>query len=152
MRLDFLNILNRLMDHHSHKGNYEHSLEYGKRILLLDPTRERVHRQIMLIHWLTGNREIALLQYRSCHSILQKELGLKPAQETQHLYETILHSSSASAKSKLEDSVLLSSVNLPLDQPLREMMQKLHVLETIVEQTNAELQRLEGMIRQALDA
>jgi DNA-binding SARP family transcriptional activator len=152
LRLAFLNILIRLMDHHSRKGNYEHGLGYGKRILLLDPTRERVHRQIMLIHWLAGNRESALLQYRSCCNILQTELGLKPAQETQHLYETILHSSSVSAKGNLEDSASLrSSTNIQSNQPLREMMQKLHFLEMIVEQTNAELHRLEGMIRQVLD-
>jgi hypothetical protein len=76
-----------------------------------------------------------------------------PAQETQHLYETILHSTSASAKGKLDDPVnLRGSANMQLSQPLGEMMQKLHVLEMIVEQTNAELRRLEGMIRQALDA
>jgi hypothetical protein len=32
------------------------------------------------------------------------------------------------------------------------MMQKLHSLETIIEQTNTELHLLKGMIRQALDA
>jgi DNA-binding SARP family transcriptional activator len=153
LRLAFLNILNRLMDHHSRKGKYEHSLGYGKRILLLDPTRERVHRQIMLIHWLAGNRESALLQFRSCCNILQTELGLEPAQETQQLYETILHGSSARTKMKLEDSVhARNNTNLPSNPPLSEMMQKLHFLEKMIEQTNAELHLLEGMIRQALEA
>jgi DNA-binding SARP family transcriptional activator len=153
LRLAFLNILIRLMDHHNRKGNYEHSLGYGKRILLLDPTRERVHRQIMLIHWMAGNRESALVQYRSCCRIMEMELGLKPSQETQHLYETILQSSSPSAPARLEDfEISRGSAHLQAHQPLGEMMQKLHVLEMIVEQTNAELHRLEGMIRQALDA
>ena len=153
LRLAFLNILVSLMDHHSRKGNYKHSLEYGKRILLLDPTREKVHRQIMLIHGLAGNREAALFQYRSCCSILQTELGLQPAQETKQLYETILRSSSASAKGSPEDLANpRNNTNIQSNQPLTEMMQKLHFLEMIVEQTNAELHRLEGMIRQALDA
>lgn len=153
LRLAFLNILDRLMDHHNRKGDHEHSLEYGKRILLLDPMRERVHRQIMLIHWLAGNREMALLQYRACCNIVQTELGLKPAQETQQLYETILHSSSASTKGKLESFAnLRNSANNSLNPPLDEMMQKLHFLETIIEQTNTELHLLKGMIRQALDA
>lgn len=153
LRLAFLNILNRLMDYHSRKGKYEHSLGYGKRILLLDPTRERVHRQIMLIHWLAGNRESALLQYRSCCNILQAELGLEPTQETHQLYETILHSSSAPAKLKLDDLVhARNNTNIPSNPPLSEMMQKLHFLEKMIEQTNAELHLLEGMIRQALEA
>lgn len=153
LRLAFLNILDRLMDHHNCKGRHERSLGYGKRILLLDPMRERVHRQIMLIHWLAGDRELALLQYRACCNVLQTELGLKPAQETQQLYETILNSSSASPKRKLESSAnLRSSANNSLNPPLDEMMQKLHFLETIIEQTNTELHLLKGMIRQALDA
>lgn len=153
LRLAFLNILTRLMDHHSRKGSYERGLGYGKRILLLDPTREKVHRQIMLIHWLSGSRESALLQYRSCCNILQTELGLKPAQETQQLYETILHSSSAPAKGKSEDFARVrNDTNIPLNPPLGEMMQKLHFLEKRIEQANAELHLLEGMIRQALEA
>jgi DNA-binding SARP family transcriptional activator len=152
LRLAFLNILMRLMDHHSHKGNYGHALDYGKRILLLDPTREKVHRQIMLMHWMAGNRESALLQYRSCCSILQAELNIKPSHETQHLYETILHSASALAKSSLEDfSNSSGSLNIQADQPLREMIQKLHFLEMIIEQTSAELHLLEGIILQVLD-
>lgn len=55
LRLVFLNILSRLMNHHGHHGNYERGLEYEKRILLLEPTREKVHRQMMIIHWMAGN-------------------------------------------------------------------------------------------------
>jgi len=152
LRLAFLNILIRLMDHHSRKGKYEHALGYGRRILLLDPTREKVHRQIMLMHWMAGNRESALLQYRACGSILQTELGLKPSQETQQLYETILHSASALANGSLKDFAnSSSSLNIQADQPLREMIQKLHFLEMIIEQTSTELHLLEGIILQVLD-
>lgn len=152
LRLTYLNILNKLMEHHSFKGNYDRGLGYGRRILLLDPTHERVHKQIMLIHWMAGNRESALMQYRSCCNILQIELGLRPTQETQQLYETILHSSSAPAKRKWEDSTARNSVDISSNPPLSEMMQKLHFLEKMIEQTNAELHLLEGMIRQAMEA
>lgn len=152
LRLAFLNILIRLMDHHSRTGNYPRGLEYGQRILALDPTREKVHRQIMMIHWLAGNREAALLQYRSCCEVLQAELGLKPGQETQHLYETILRSS-ASPETRAIDSLQPShsNPNLPGGLPLKEMLQKLHFLEMIVEQTNTELHLLERMIHQVLE-
>lgn len=152
LRLAFLNILIRLMNYHGHNGNYERGLEYGQRILLLDPTRERVHREIMIIHWKAGNREAALLQYRSCRQILQTELGLEPMPETQHLHETILRSSSSPDKPSLNNvENLKDSTKVPSAPPLREMLQKLHFLEMIVEQTNAELHLLEGMIHRVLE-
>ena len=147
LRLAFLNILIRLMDHHSRAGHYEHGLEYGQRILSLDPTRERVQRQVMMMHWLAGNREAALLQYRSCFEILQTELGLKPAQETQHLYETIRRSASAPDRRER----LHSDTNVQAGPPLQELLQKLHFLEQIVEQTNTELHLLERMIHRVME-
>lgn len=153
LRLAFLNMLIRLVDHHSRKGNYARGLEYGQRILLLDPTREKVHRQMMMIHWLAGDREAALLQYQSFCKVLETELGLKPVQETQHLYETIRRSSSAPNSGPAHDSGNLgSNTDRLASPPLKEMLQKLHFLEMIVEQTNTELHLLEQMIHQVLEA
>jgi DNA-binding SARP family transcriptional activator len=145
-RLAFLNMLIRLVDHHVSKGDYARGLEYGQRILALDPTREKIHRQIMMIHWLTGDREAAIQQYRSCCEILQTELGLKPMLETQHLHESILRSSSPANEPPRK------SVQLPnreaTSPTLKEMIHKLHFLEMIIEQTNTELHVLEQMIQQ----
>ena len=153
LRLAFVNILIRLMNHHAHTGSYERGLEYGQRILQLDPTRERVHRQMMMIHWLAGDREAALMQYRSCSEILRSELDLQPVQETRHLYEMILRSSSAPDRRALGDpSKLESSATGPSNPPLKEILQKLHLLESIVEQTNAELHLLKGLIHRSLEA
>jgi DNA-binding SARP family transcriptional activator len=152
LRLAFLNILIRLLDHHSRNGSYEHGLEYGQRILALDPTREKVHRQIMMIHWLAGNRESALQQYRACCEVLKMDLGIKPGQETQHLFETILSSSSSSARHGDNDTQFINNnTNIMLSPHLKEMLQKLHFLEMIVEQTNTELHLLERMIHQVLE-
>src|SRR4029079_13935545 len=101
LRLAYLNVLYRLMEHHGRTGNYPRGVEYGQRILLLDPTREKIHRELMMIHLRAGNREAALSQYRSCCEILHAELGLKPVQETQHLYEMILRRTSSSDEYQL---------------------------------------------------
>lgn len=152
LRLGFLNILTRLMNHHSRTGNYGRSLEYGQRILALDPTRESIHRQMMVIHCLAGDREAAIIQYRSCCEILKSELGLKPTHETQHLYETILHTPPSADQHPFGYSKDLVKTERLSNTSLREMLQKLHFLEMIVEQTNAELHLLEGMIHQLLEA
>lgn len=142
LRLALLNILTKLMNHHSRTGNYERSLEYGKRILLLDSTRESVHRQMMVIHCLAGDREAAIVQYRSCCQILEAELGIKPTHETQLLYENIL-------RHGYSENIKVNTDRLS-NTPLREMLQKLHFLEMIVEHANTELHLLEGMIHQFL--
>lgn len=150
LRLAFINMLMKLVDHHSSKANYTRGLEYGQRILALDPTREKAHRQLMMIHWLTGDREAALQQYRSCCEILQTELGLKPMHETHHLYETILHSSAVPVGHTL--NIQESSNGKTTSPTLKDMLQKLHFLEMIVEQTNTELHVLDQMIQQVLKA
>lgn len=150
LRLAYLNILFRLMEHHGRNGNYPRGVDYGQRILLLDPTREKIHRELMMIHWLAGDREAALSQYRSCCKVLHAELGLKPVQETQHLYEMILRRTSSPDEHQLRKRDT-QNVNAPSNPPLQEMLQKLHFLETIVEQTNAELHLLEQMLHQVLD-
>jgi DNA-binding SARP family transcriptional activator len=152
LRLAFLNILIKLMDYHNCQGTYERALAYGQRILRLDPTRERIHRQMMMIHWVAGDREAALRQYRSCCEILQNELGLKPVQETQHLYEAILRSSAAPAGRGPEASAgPNNSATIQPDSHLKEMLQKLHFLEMMLEQTNTELHLLERMIHRVLE-
>lgn len=152
LRLAFLDILHRLMNYHGHHGNYERGLEYGQRILRIDPTREKTHRETMMIHWMAGNRDAALLQYRACREILHRELGVEPMQETRHLHETILRASSSPVQNGFDNSVNLSgSTNLGARPSLMGMLQKLSVLILIVEQTNTELHLLEKMIEQMLD-
>jgi DNA-binding SARP family transcriptional activator len=146
LRLAFLNMLIRLVDHHVSRGNYVRGLDYGQRILTLDPTREKIHRQIMLIHWLTGDREAALQQYRVCCKVLQTELGLKPMQETQHLYESIRRS--LSIPNGQEVKANQQPTHEATSPTLKEMIYKLHFLEMIIEQTNTELHVLEKMIQQ----
>jgi DNA-binding SARP family transcriptional activator len=151
LRLAFLNILIRLLEHHGRHGSYERSLNYGQRILVLDPTRERVHREVMMVHWRAGHREAALLQYRSCCEILQRELGIKPVQETRHLYETIMRSAPFPGQKRAETEVPSGESTPPHDSPpLHEMLQKLHFLESIVEQTHTELNLLEKLIHRVM--
>ncbi|MFQ5344093.1 MAG: BTAD domain-containing putative transcriptional regulator, partial [Anaerolineae bacterium] len=47
------------------------------------------HRQLMRALTLTGQRDAALAQYRSCRQALQKELGVAPDEKTQELFAAI---------------------------------------------------------------
>jgi len=81
--------LEKLMAHYRSERKYEQALSYGQRILSYDPLLEAVHREMMRLHCLAGNRGAALRQYRTCQAILAKELGIEPMEETTTLYAQI---------------------------------------------------------------
>ena len=82
-----LNTLGKLMLFHEFSGSYEKGLDCGRRILASDNTRERVHRRLMRLQWLSGNRGAALAQYKLCAQILYETLGVSPLEETTRLYQ-----------------------------------------------------------------
>ncbi|HSG17227.1 MAG TPA: BTAD domain-containing putative transcriptional regulator [Anaerolineae bacterium] len=81
--------LQRLVDFHRDAGSYEAGIAHARRLLLLDPWREETHRNLMLLHLLTGEHTAALKQYEACQQILADELGVAPSNETQLLYQNI---------------------------------------------------------------
>ncbi|HSM58368.1 MAG TPA: BTAD domain-containing putative transcriptional regulator [Candidatus Sulfomarinibacteraceae bacterium] len=67
----------------------EQTLTFARRLAQMDPWREDVHRQLMLLLARTGRREEALAQYDTCRRILREELDLTPSAATSRLYERI---------------------------------------------------------------
>lgn len=88
----FLEALIRLMNYHHRQGTYEAAIRHGLRVLSFDPLLEQVHREVMRLHCLAGNRAAAMRQYRLCEAVLAKELGIEPMQETRALYAQICSS------------------------------------------------------------
>jgi DNA-binding SARP family transcriptional activator len=58
--------------------------------LRYDPTREDVHRRLLVLYAEMGSRDQAVRQFQMCREVLQRELGLLPAKSTLALYEEIL--------------------------------------------------------------
>lgn len=75
------------------RGNYTEAIRYTTRMLSMDPWHEEAHRQLMLLFALAGERSAALRQYESCRMILLSELGVEPSDDTNELYQRILHRS-----------------------------------------------------------
>ncbi len=82
-------VLQRLIDLHCDRGEYEHGLSFAAQLVALDPWREEAHRRMMLMLALSGQRVSALLQYETCCRILANELGVTPCEETTALYHRI---------------------------------------------------------------
>jgi DNA-binding SARP family transcriptional activator len=58
-------------------------------LLSRDPADEQVHRELMRLYALSGQRSEALRQYQLCVEALATELGLEPAAETTAVYQQI---------------------------------------------------------------
>lgn len=85
----YLTMLDKLMYYCESKLEYEMGLVYGAHITRYDRARECAHRQMMRLHYLSGDRTSALRQYEKCAAALHEELGVKPDRSTAMLYEQI---------------------------------------------------------------
>lgn len=82
-------LLDKLVGYFEAHGEFQTSLNYGMRQLRHDQARERTHRRIMRLLYLSGDRTEALRQYEKCAAILDEELGVSPAEQTKALYKQI---------------------------------------------------------------
>ncbi len=153
LRLLFLTGLNKLMVYHGFHGSYERGLECGKRILAYDNTREKVHRQMMWLYYLQGDRTAALAQFKSCFQILREELGVQPMEETRTLYDQIVHNKFDAAHWMAEDENRVPKRDSQ-EGSVRSMaelaLQRLHHLQAVVDETSAELRLLENLIDESI--
>ncbi len=90
LRLIYLRCLRRLMTLHQEQGNLDASIDYAQRILHVEPWREGIHRNLMVLYAQNGRRAKAIAQYHACCLALTKELAVAPSAETEALYQQLL--------------------------------------------------------------
>jgi ABC-type transport system substrate-binding protein/DNA-binding SARP family transcriptional activator len=83
--------LERLMSAHEAEKKFNEALVAARRLLHSDPLKEAAHRLIMRAHHQLGQRNAALLQYQTCRELIRSQLGVEPMEETNELYQAILH-------------------------------------------------------------
>lgn len=152
LRLLYMNMLHRLLSYHAGRGDYATGLQYGERILVCESTREDVHRQMMWMYGQVGNHAAAQTQYKRCCQILQEELGVRPSENTTQLYDQLLHATSLNSDWPLVSGGVHTETEprssiLPVAQ---NALQQLQYLQEVLQQTNAELIKIEQMIHRAL--
>ncbi len=90
LREGALRALLKLVDHHLASGTYSLGVEYGRRLVKLDPLSEIAHRRLMRLHVFSGRRSRAITQYQELVRLLDEELGVEPQEETTAEYRAIL--------------------------------------------------------------
>ena len=81
--------LSRLVSIQAEKGERELGIQVALRLLSIDPLDESAHRWLMKLYADLGRRDAALKQYEECRSLLDRELGIEPDDETTNLCSEI---------------------------------------------------------------
>ncbi|WAH65276.1 AfsR/SARP family transcriptional regulator [Xanthomonas hortorum] len=88
-RRSYLNALGRLMQIATIRRDYADGIRHAQAILDNDALREDVHRELMHLFVLNGQRAHALCQFERCRDMLRRELAIQPMRETLALYQRI---------------------------------------------------------------
>jgi DNA-binding SARP family transcriptional activator len=129
----YLAIMDKLIEWCLAKRNFEDGLDYGEKILRLDPAAERAHQQMMRLYHLSGNRTAALRQFERCVKYLKEELDVTPSASTLAILQQIRADDAGVAPS------LSTNHQLPLSLPqlsgrLRQFQTRLAELQKQVQQ------------------
>lgn len=89
LRRVFAQTLERLVVHYNAVHDFGSAIHCAQKWVALDPLHEVAHRHLLSAYALSGQRNRALKQYKECASILERELGAVPDDETDRLVEQI---------------------------------------------------------------
>lgn len=78
-----------LLDIQLETGELEGADATGERLVSIDSLNESAWRKLMQVYAARGDRSHALLAYKRCLDVLQKELGVEPTHETTDLQSAI---------------------------------------------------------------
>jgi predicted ATPase/DNA-binding SARP family transcriptional activator len=119
LRERYLSMLTTLTDRTRSSGDHANTCLYAKRILNVDPWREKALRALMAAMHASGDRTGAVRVYRDFAESLRTEMGLEPSPATFQLYEQL--STAAGPPSDLQNTTgrntdrRLRLDNLPAD-------------------------------------
>src|SRR6266571_4541493 len=89
-REQYLRMLESLAAVAEKKEEFVRAMDLAQRILRDDPFREDIHCLVMRAHAALGNRVAVKEQYETLRGLLQKELGVEPAMQTQKTYRELV--------------------------------------------------------------
>ncbi|MBW4436320.1 MAG: AAA family ATPase [Pleurocapsa minor GSE-CHR-MK-17-07R] len=86
----YASALEKLVRLHSQREEYSRAIELAQRWLALDPLHEAAHVHLIQLYAWSGQRMLAMRQYKECVRVLDQELGVAPLDETARIYQRVL--------------------------------------------------------------
>ncbi len=148
--------LEKLVSFASANRHFEQGLDYGEKILRIDPAHERTHQQMLSLFYYSGDRARALRQYQKCVDALDKELGISPSQRTRDLCEQIRADKLALPAVVRPISASPQVTSMMDDRGMGEILTDLRrvqgVLSEAVEHVQRDIERVEALLRKRPEA
>lgn len=115
----YLQALASLVEKDTASREYNAAIRYARRYLETDDLAEDVHRNLIRLYALSGDRVKALRQFEDCAAILERELGTSPLPETRAVYQAILQGGLPGSQDELREKYQPAWISqLRLDIPL----------------------------------
>jgi DNA-binding SARP family transcriptional activator len=92
----YLEVLAALVEEQMAQSNYHAAIARARCYLEIDNLAEEMHRTLIRLYTIVGNRNGALRQYEQCVMTLKRELGVNPLPETRSAYQAVLEGRSLS--------------------------------------------------------
>lgn len=89
LRQAFLKSLLQLVMLHIEARDYEEAISITQRLLQVDPLDETNYQRLMELYAISGKRPQALHTFHTCATVLERELGVPPSDETQAIYQQL---------------------------------------------------------------
>jgi DNA-binding SARP family transcriptional activator len=86
----FLCAIAVLIEQSINSGDYPTAIACASRYLAIDEFAEDIHRQLIQLYAVNGQRGAALRQYEYCATLLRNEYGTDPLPETRAVYQAIV--------------------------------------------------------------
>lgn len=132
LRQTFIAALEKLVHLLEDRRDYAAAIRHAQRLLQQDPLHEATYQQLMRLHARSGDRAGVARIYQTCVTVLDRELGVSPSDETQQVYKALLSSKPALVTEPASAIPLQVTNNLPI--PLTRFVGR--------EQEQAEIKRL----------
>jgi tetratricopeptide (TPR) repeat protein len=133
----YLEALETLIDGEIARQNYEQASRDAFRYLETDDLAEEIHRKLMALLAIIGDRNAALQQYERCLAALERELGISPLPETRAVYQLVLEGHTPMLAKPAQEVALDQPEQPGLVVPLLGREQALHSLNEALSQARA---------------
>lgn len=117
-----LKSLGRLAEACSDQGDYDQAERYARRQIEMEPWREKAYQQLMRASSLRGERVQSLAQFEDLRKALERELKVKPSEETIQLYRQIRD---GKVEARTETAIAVETTILPLSEKPRHNLPRL---------------------------
>lgn len=84
-----LDVLSALVEGYAAAGEYPAAIAAAERAIATDPLAEELHRRLIELYAMQGDRVAALRQFEQCVLVLERELGVEPLPATRRVYEAV---------------------------------------------------------------